>query len=65
MNVRQMLEMYRGAAAPALEMIVGEFKSLTPAEQREFLFWAFLDVTTHPTRTQHVGPGSGPTVGTT
>ena len=56
MNVRQMLEMYRGAASEPLETIVGEFKSLAPAEQREFLFWAFLDLTTHPTRVSNVRP---------
>ena len=62
MNVKQMLEMYRGAAAPALEAIRDEFCALTPADQREFLFWAFLDVTTHPTRTQqHVRPDTAGT----
>ena len=58
MNVRQMLEMYRGAANPAIDGVVAEFKELSPAEQREFLFRAFMDIATHPTTrtTQNVGP---------
>lgn len=54
MNVRDMLTMYRGAATGATETVVDEFKLLTPAEQREFLFRAFLDIATHPTRIEHV-----------
>jgi hypothetical protein len=54
MKVRDMLEMYRGAASEPIQAVADEFLALSPSEQREFLFWAFLDVTTHPTRTQHV-----------
>lgn len=56
MNVRQMLEIYRGAANPAINDIVAEFKAMPASDQREFLFRAFMDIATHPTtRTQHVG----------
>jgi hypothetical protein len=54
MNVRDMLTMYRGAASGATETVVEEFSALSPSEQREFLFRAFLDIATHPTRIEHV-----------
>lgn len=58
MKLVEMLEFYRNTAAPNMLAIATEFRSLTPSEQRELLFWMVVDASTNPTtvRTQqHVG----------
>jgi hypothetical protein len=50
MNVSDMLEGYRSAANPMMQSVWAEFRVLSPAEQRELLFWMIVDTATNPTQ---------------
>jgi hypothetical protein len=50
MNVSDMLEGYRAAASPPMQLVFAEFRVLSPAEQRELLFWMIVDTATNPTQ---------------
>jgi hypothetical protein len=50
MNVSEMLEGYRSAANPMMQLVWAEFRALSPAEQRELLFWMIVDTATNPTQ---------------
>jgi hypothetical protein len=57
MNVSDMLEGYRSAANPMMQVVWAEFRVLSPAEQRELLFWMIVDTATNPTqRASHGQP---------
>jgi len=48
-NVTDMLERYRVAANPMMQAVRAEFAALSPAQQRELLFWMVVDTATNPT----------------
>jgi hypothetical protein len=50
MNVSDMLDGYRSAANPMMQIVWAEFRGLSPAEQRELLFWMIVDTATNPTQ---------------
>ena len=57
MNVSDMLDGYRAAASPPMQAVYAEFRLLSPAEQRELLFWMIVDTATNPTqRASHGRP---------
>lgn len=58
MNVTHMLAAYRGAANLQMQEVAHEFRQLSPADQREFLFWMIVDTATNPTKVQVNAAGS-------
>jgi hypothetical protein len=45
-----MLLGYRAQANPMMQAVATEFKAMSPAEQRELLFWMCVDIAKNPTR---------------
>jgi hypothetical protein len=55
-TVKEMLQGYRARANPALNLIVTEFKTLAPSDQRELLIWMILEsYQTAPQEAPHNG----------
>jgi len=58
MKLTDMLAFYRGKALAPMQDIAAEFKALSPADQRELLFWMIIDTNSNQQANQHVRPGS-------
>lgn len=58
-QLRDMLGTYRtlNRANPMMADIADEFLAMSPAEQRELLFWMVIDAAKNPTRIVDNGPG--------
>jgi hypothetical protein len=56
MTLKEMLDLYRGAATPQMKEIAAEFQFLSASEQRELLLWMVVDTANNPTKVQHVRP---------
>jgi hypothetical protein len=54
MKPSEMLAIYRETAAAPMKEIAAEFQFMSASDQRELLFWMIIDVTTNPTRIEHV-----------
>lgn len=57
MKLPEMLELYRLAAPANMKQIATEFRSMSPPDQAELLFWMVVDASTNPmnVRTENVG----------